>query len=49
MHTNVPYIRTEETIGIFGVNFHVLPEGYKYDLLNREPITPNIKEMLKES
>jgi cyanophycinase len=49
MHTNVPYIRTEETIGIFGVNFHILPNGYKYDLRRREPITPNIKEMLKES
>ncbi|HEX8246760.1 MAG TPA: cyanophycinase [Pyrinomonadaceae bacterium] len=49
MHTNVPYIRTEETIGIFGVNFHVLPNGYKYDLQKREPITPNIKAMLKDS
>lgn len=49
MHTNLPYIKTEDTIGIFGVNFHVLPEGYKYDLANREPITPNIKEMVKGS
>jgi cyanophycinase len=47
LHTNLPYINTEDTIGIFGVNFHVLPEGYKYDLQNREPITPNIKEMVK--
>jgi cyanophycinase len=46
MHTNLPYIRAEETIGIFGVNFHVLPQGYKYDLAKREPITPNIKEMV---
>jgi cyanophycinase len=49
MHTNLPYIKREETIGIFGVNFHVLPEGYKYDLAKREPITPNIKEMVKGS
>jgi cyanophycinase len=49
MHTNLPYIRSEDTIGIFGVNFHVLPEGYKYDLAKREPITPNIKEMVKGS
>jgi cyanophycinase len=49
MHTNLPYIRTEDTIGIFGVNFHVLPEGYEYDLHKREPITPNIKEMIKGS
>ena len=46
MHTNLPYIRTEDTIGIFGVEFHVLPEGYKYDLQKREPVTPNIKEMV---
>jgi cyanophycinase len=49
MHTNLPYIRTEEAIGIFGVNFHVLPEGYEYDLQKREPIMPSVKELLKES
>ncbi|HEY0459663.1 MAG TPA: cyanophycinase [Pyrinomonadaceae bacterium] len=47
MHTNLPYIKDEETIGIVGVNFHILPEGYKYDLTKREPIPPNIKEMVK--
>jgi cyanophycinase len=47
MHTNLPYIKTEETIGIFGVNFHVLPEGYKYDLATREPIVPDIKKMVE--
>ena len=49
MHTNLPYIKRDETIGIFGVNFHVLPEGYKYDLAKREPIFPDIKEMVKSS
>lgn len=47
MHTNLPYIRTDDTIGAFGVNFHVLPAGYHYDLNNREPITPNIKKMIE--
>jgi cyanophycinase len=47
MHTNLPYIKSEETIGIVGVNFHVLPEGYKYDLAKREPIVPNIKAMVE--
>ena len=47
MHTNLPYIKTDDTIGAFGVNFHVLPEGYKYDLLKREPIAPNIKKMIE--
>jgi cyanophycinase len=47
MHTNLPYIKSAETIGIFGVNFHVLPEGYKYDLAKREPVNPSIKAMIK--
>jgi cyanophycinase len=49
MHTNLPYIRTEQAIGIFGVNFHVLPEGYEYDLQKREPVMPSVEELLKES
>jgi cyanophycinase len=47
MHTNLPYIKTDEAIGAFGVNFHVLPAGYKYDLQKREPITPNMKKMVE--
>ena len=46
-HTNLPYIKTDEAIGTFGVNFHVLPDGYKYDLQNREPIVPDIKKMVE--
>jgi cyanophycinase len=46
-HTNLPYIKEDETIGIVGVNFHVLPEGYKYDLMKREPIVPNVKAMIE--
>jgi cyanophycinase len=49
MHTNLPYIKSEETISIFGVDFHVLSEGYEYDLANREPITPDMKAMVKDS
>lgn len=47
MHTNLPYIKTDDTIGIFGVEFHVLPEGYKYDLAKREPVEPDIKKMVE--
>ncbi|MCU1290890.1 MAG: cyanophycinase [Acidobacteria bacterium] len=47
MHTNLPYIKTDETISAFGVDFHVLPEGYEYDLSKREPITPNTKKMVE--
>jgi cyanophycinase len=45
MHSNLPYIKQDETMGIFGVNFHVLPEGYKYNLKIREPIAKTVKEM----
>lgn len=46
-HTNLPYIKEDETIGIVGVNFHVLPKGYKYDLTKREPIVPKVKAMIE--
>jgi cyanophycinase len=46
-HTNLPYIKEDETIGIVGVNFHILPQGYKYDLTKREPIVPKVKEMIE--
>jgi cyanophycinase len=46
MHTNLPYLKSDETIAIFGVNFHVLSEGYKYHLVKRETISPNIREMV---
>jgi cyanophycinase len=46
MHNNLPYIKSEEAIGIVGVNFHILPEGYKYDLEKREPIPPKVTELI---
>jgi cyanophycinase len=45
-HSNLPYIGRDETIGIFGVNFHILSEGYKYDLKKREPIAQTFKKMM---
>jgi cyanophycinase len=45
-HTNLPYIKRSEAIGICGVNFHVLPEGFKYDLVKREPISQPMKKMM---
>ena len=45
-HTNLPYIGKDEAIGILGVNFHVLSEGYKYDLKKREPIAQTFKKMM---
>jgi cyanophycinase len=45
-HTNLPYIGKDETLGIFDVGFHVLPEGYRYDLKKREPIPMPMKKIM---
>jgi hypothetical protein len=37
-----------EFFHIFGANFHVLPEGYQFDLARREPITPDVKKLVKQ-
>lgn len=44
-HTNLPYIEQDETIGITGVVFHVLPTGAKYDLARREPLALPLKSL----
>jgi len=40
-HNNLPYVKKEKPIGLFDVKIHALPSGYKYDLKNREPISPH--------
>ncbi|HEY0458448.1 MAG TPA: cyanophycinase [Pyrinomonadaceae bacterium] len=44
-HNNLPYRKDDETVGLFGVDIHVLPAGYKYDLKKREPISPELGKM----
>jgi cyanophycinase len=44
-HSNLPYRKQDQTLGIFGACFHVLPAGYKYDLKKREPISPSLKKL----
>ena len=44
-HNNLPYRKGEETVGLFGVDVHLLPAGYKYNIKNREPIAPPMKKM----
>jgi cyanophycinase len=44
-HNNLPYCRNGELLGMFGIETHVLPAGYKYDLKNRVPVSPAFKEM----
>ena len=44
-HNNLPYRKDDETVGLFGVDIHVLPAGYKYDLKKREPVSPAMGKM----
>ncbi|HEY8562467.1 MAG TPA: cyanophycinase [Pyrinomonadaceae bacterium] len=44
-HNNLPYRKDDQTVGLFGVDIHVLPAGYKYDLKKREPISPAMGKM----
>lgn len=44
-HNNLPYRKDKQTVGLFGVDVHVLPAGYKYNIKKREPIAPTMKKM----
>ena len=44
-HNDLPYRKDRETLGMFGVQIHVLPSGYKFNLKKREPISPSLKKM----
>jgi cyanophycinase len=46
-HSNLAYCKEGELLGLFGVDIHVLPAGYRYDLVNREPISPGFKKRAK--
>lgn len=43
-HSNLPYRKEEELLGLVGVKVDVLPAGYKYNLKKREPIPPKLKK-----
>jgi cyanophycinase len=45
-HNNLPYRKEKETVGLFGVDIHVLPAGYKFDLKRREPVSPSLGKMV---
>ncbi|HEX6124187.1 MAG TPA: cyanophycinase [Pyrinomonadaceae bacterium] len=44
-HTDLPYRKDDETVGLFGVCIHVLPDGYRYNMKTREPIAPTLTKM----
>jgi cyanophycinase len=45
-HNDLPYKDEDEPIGMFGVDVHVLPAGYKFNLDAREPVAPNLTKMM---
>ena len=44
-YSDLPYRKEDETVGMFGVDIHVLPSGYTYNLKEREPIAPKLTKM----
>lgn len=44
-HSNLPYRKENEPLAMFDVCIQVLPQGYKYNLKTRQPISPKFKKM----
>ena len=44
-YTDLPYRKDSQTVGMFGVDIHVLPAGYKYNMKERQPIAPALTKM----
>ncbi len=44
-YCDLPYHKDDETVGMFGVDIHVLPSGYSFNLKERTPIAPPLKKM----
>ncbi|HUR97844.1 MAG TPA: cyanophycinase [Pyrinomonadaceae bacterium] len=44
-YSDLPYRKEDETVGMFGVDIHVLPSGYRYNMKEREPLAPRLTKM----
>ena len=44
-YCDLPYRKENETIGMFGVDVHVLPSGYSYTMKDRAPVAPELRKM----
>jgi cyanophycinase len=44
-HTDLPHRKDNEALGMFGVQVHVLPSGYMFDVKARAPIAPELKKL----
>lgn len=47
-HTDLPYRHDDETVGLFGACVHVLPNGYAFNIKDREPIAPELTKIAIE-
>lgn len=43
-YTNVPDIEEDEPLALHDIRLHILPAGYKFDLLNRVPVVEDPKQ-----
>jgi cyanophycinase len=46
-YSDLVYKKDREAIGLFGLCVHVLPNGYKFDLRERQPIAPKMKGLVR--
>ena len=44
-YSDLPYRKDDENVGMFGVDVHVLPAGYSYDMKTRRPDAPKMAKM----
>jgi cyanophycinase len=44
-HTDLPYRKDDETVGMFGVTVHVLPSAYRFNIKERKPEAPELKKL----
>ncbi len=44
-YCDLPYRKDSEPVGMFGVDIHVLPTGYSFDMKVRTPTAPPMKKM----
>jgi cyanophycinase len=44
-HSDLPYKKDSETVGMFGVCVHVLPAGYSFKLQERTPAAPTLAKL----
>jgi cyanophycinase len=44
-YSDLPYRDEDQPVGMFGINIHVLPERYRFNLKERMPIAPKLTKL----